>query len=128
MAKLRITSWNGKQLEKLVDTEMTKRLTKAAIHLQNEIKKELSTKGVKCGTDDGERSAPGEPPHLECGQLRNSISYEVGQTNALVGTNVAHGKFLELGTVNMEARPWLRPTGEKNWKQVSTILAGKKIV
>ena len=58
-------------------------------------------------------SAPGEPPHVDTGRLRSSITFEFessrSQFEARVGTNVIYGKFLELGTVHIRPRPWLRP-------------------
>jgi len=58
-------------------------------------------------------SAPGEPPHVDTGRLRSSISFEfessTSQFEARVGTNVTYGRDLELGTERIKPRPWLRP-------------------
>ena len=58
-------------------------------------------------------SAPGEPPRIDTGELVDSIKAELRQdrngVTVRVGTNVAHGLHLELGTSKMAARPWLRP-------------------
>jgi len=58
-------------------------------------------------------SSPGEPPHVDEGRLRSSITHEIGGTRnvveARVGTNVKYGRFLELGTRHILPRPWLRP-------------------
>lgn len=58
-------------------------------------------------------SKPGQPPHKQVGVLRGSVTYEVaysanGTLIARVGTNILYGKFLELGTRKMKARPWLK--------------------
>lgn len=58
-------------------------------------------------------SAPGEPPAVDTGRLRSSITHEVkiqgNEVSGLVGTNVEYAKYLELGTNKMAARPFLRP-------------------
>jgi hypothetical protein len=53
-------------------------------------------------------SRPGEPPHLQTGRLRASVSHAVRDLVGRVGTNVRYGRDLELGTRRMAARPWLR--------------------
>lgn len=61
-------------------------------------------------------SRPGEYPARPTGRLATSIrvvaqenlSMAGGATFAgLVGTNLLYGVYLEMGTVNMKARPWL---------------------
>ncbi len=58
-------------------------------------------------------SAAGEPPRVDTGVLRSSITHELiirgNNPVARVGTNVTYGRFLELGTSDIEPRPWLRP-------------------
>lgn len=55
----------------------------------------------------------GGGPHVRTGRLRSSISTTVGDDElgvfVDVGTNVEYGGFVELGTVHMHARPYLRP-------------------
>lgn len=85
-------------------------------------------------------SAPGEPPAVDTGRLRGSISTNwsgsgmakgstegvargedgVGQPDAkedmftvVVGTNVPYASFLEFGTRNMAPRPFMRPIQDK---------------
>jgi len=57
------------------------------------------------------RSKPGEPPRVQTGTLRRSITHELSKAVpvARVGTNVVYGKHLELGTRNMAPRPFMRP-------------------
>jgi hypothetical protein len=57
-----------------------------------------------------EPSAPGSPPHMQTEQLRDSITHEVdaGQMAVRIGTDLAYGLMLEVGTSRMAARPWLR--------------------
>jgi HK97 gp10 family phage protein len=70
-------------------------------------------------------SQPGDPPHKQTGHLRRSVAHEVDATSltARVGTNVRYGRFLELGTSNMEARPWLRRALNEMMPQIKAMLA-----
>ena len=60
------------------------------------------------------RSDPGSPPHIDTMQLINSIdvmadmdpAYPVAQ----ISSDVAWSVYLEIGTVNMAARPFWIPT------------------
>jgi phage gpG-like protein len=59
-------------------------------------------------------SAPGNPPAVDTGRLRASLTHEVETSGTRVtlrfGTNVKYGLYLELGTRKMAARPFIRPT------------------
>ena len=46
---------------------------------------------------------------VDTGNLRNSITHTSDGKAAYIGTNVAYGKYPELGTVKMAAQPYLRP-------------------
>lgn len=64
------------------------------------------------------RSFPGNPPHTDTGLLAASIfvdqTTEDGKVSVEVGTNVKYGPWLEFGTQNMAARPWLGPAFNQN--------------
>ena len=74
-------------------------------------------------------SAPGEPPAQATAELRQSIKTSVGgegkEVIGIVGTDKIQGLMTEFGTVNMEARPWLRPSFEKAMDKVKSIF-GKR--
>lgn len=54
-------------------------------------------------------SAPGDAPNTDSGRLVDSIAVEKIRTSVYaVGTSVEYGKYLEFGTRQMAARPWLR--------------------
>ena len=112
--------FGGEFLEKL-EKEEAQRLKRASIFLTNEVKKQLGTKSPP-------HSDPGEYPHLETGELRRSIAWEVDDKALIgrVGTNKIYGRYLEKGTNNMEERPFLQPTLEANQSNIVRIL-GKKI-
>ncbi len=112
-------NWYGPEVKAKLDSQLVKNLHRAAITYKNEVKRVLS--------ESPPASAPGEPPHRDTGRLRASISHEVDESakTARVGTNVKYGKFLELGTSKMAARPYLRPTWDRLQEQLKKILATK---
>lgn len=61
-------------------------------------------------------SQPGEGPGVITGRLKGSITWRLGTDTvgpyADVGSAVTYAIFLELGTQNMAARPFLRPALE----------------
>lgn len=77
------------------------------------------------------RSSPGEPPAVDTGELAKSIQQELrGDHEVAVLTDVAHGLYLEYGTRNMAARPWMLPAAEQVKQQIGQIpaLANRVIV
>lgn len=111
-----------------------KAITKGALLLEREIKKELSkpgsgminvgrsksrkVKGIRVFSADksNRRSAPGEPPAVDTGRLRASITHLVEKEflawTAQVGTNVEYAAALEFGRKDgsIEARPFMLTT------------------
>jgi HK97 gp10 family phage protein len=59
-------------------------------------------------------SSPGQPPATDTGTLVNSIESKRDGLIAVVWTEKAYGKYLEFGTRDIEARPWLTPAVEQN--------------
>lgn len=93
-------------------------------------------------------SAPGFPPNVDTGVLKSSVSTEVGRTQrsaveveGFVGSDIVkiarklsknkvknitqkkleYGFFLEVGTRNMQPRPWLRPALKKSGPEILKI-------
>lgn len=99
--------------------EMGKRLEKAAIYLENQIKVALSAKGPP-------RSSPGEPPHIDSGKLRQSITHTIDKEAlvAQVGSSLLYFRYLEGGTNFMAARPVLEQVLEANQGALKQILKG----
>lgn len=70
-------------------------------------------------------SRPGEPPNTDTGRLAQSIKFDFrdqGLTGR-VGTNLNYGAWLEFGTKNTAARPWLSTALEIVSKEIATIFA-----
>ena len=63
-------------------------------------------------------------PNVDTGVLVNSITHQVSpQEQAVyVGTNVEYAPYVELGTVRMKARPFLRPAAENHKAEYKAIL------
>lgn len=61
-------------------------------------------------------SRPGDAPNTDTGALVNSIAVEKikGEPVAFVGSGLEYSKYLELGTKNMQPRPWLEPALNAN--------------
>lgn len=62
-------------------------------------------------------SRPGQSPNSDTGRLVQSIMFEFDEqsdrTIGYVGSNLKYAAWLEFGTLDMEARPWLAPALEK---------------
>ena len=71
-------------------------------------------------------SAPGEPPAVATGRLRQTVKTAVrGEGKSImgfVGTELEYGAELEYGSSRVEARPWLRISFEKAMPDVKGIL------
>ena len=115
--------WHGEEFKRQIADEMAKNMEAAAIHLKGEIKQSLAVGNI----DSSSPSEAGDPPRRVTGRLSGSIAHEVDRVRliARVGTNVLYGKFLELGTRKMAARPFIRPGLEKARHRIGRILAGK---
>lgn len=58
-------------------------------------------------------SIAGNPPRTDSGELVRMINSKVGQLEAEVVSSAEHSAYLEFGTVNMRARPFLFPAFER---------------
>lgn len=94
----------------------------AAAFLVGGYKEDLSVPGPTPDAPTVRPSKPGEPPRRREGQLRDHVFYEMDGTTARVGTSLKKGYWLEWGTVEMAARPWLRPGLARRAKQIKDIV------
>jgi hypothetical protein len=65
------------------------------------------------GSYEHQASVPNEAPNTDTGRLVSSINTEITDDGVYVGTSLEYGKYLELGTKDMEERPWLIPSLNK---------------
>lgn len=70
-------------------------------------------------------SHPGDPPNTDTGRLVQSIKFDFKDSGLTgrVGTNLRYGAFLEFGTSDMEARPWLSRAVMDTARVVAQIFA-----
>lgn len=70
-------------------------------------------------------SKPGDPPNTDTGRLVQSIKFDFqdGGLIGRVGTNLRYGSWLEFGTKDMAARPWLSTALSMVSKEVKNIFA-----
>jgi len=138
-------NWHGDQWKKQFRSEMRKRTQAAAIRLDARIKADISQAGTLETRGGGGRdrhgrflkgagriynfthSAPGNPPYKQRGHLRRSMTHELvdqgqGVVIGRVGTNLKYGRYLELGTRKMKARPFLRPALRRYGPELRAIL------
>lgn len=143
-------AWHGREFFVEATREVKKAMTVAALVVESAAKKSMGKGASKFNTGGDTKSkrgkksfhrpsAPGFPPAVDTGILRASISHKVTEkggnvqgfvgsdtakikAKAEAGTDVEYGFYLEVGTRNMEARPWLRPALRKSEKRIKQIL------
>lgn len=97
-------------------SDTTRKLSAAirasAVDYEAEIKSRMRSSGGGRIYDLHQASAPGQPPAVDTGQLINSITTEIDDNSATIGTNVEYAMPLEFGTDRMAARPVWIPTLE----------------
>jgi len=81
-------------------------------------------KGKRNKTIEHRASAPGQPPAVQSGRLWSSITTE-SRNNGMeheAGPTVDYGKYLELGTKDMDAREFMGPALEQNIEPLTTAI------
>jgi len=77
-------------------------------------------------------SSPGYAPAVDTGDLLKSIKMDVRLSEVEVGSNLTGKKgkypvFLEFGTKNMDARPWLSPAFEDGKREFRSTIRRRVI-
>lgn len=113
-----VLEWKGPEVEGTLKKELLRRLERAAVLLEGEIKRTIS-KGGRRRIGNRMVSVPspvGQPPHKQTGNLFQHVSHEMDKTleEARVGVlpGAPYGTALEfgLGRLKGRARPFIRPT------------------
>jgi phage gpG-like protein len=89
-----------------------------AEQIRTEVVEQLSQPGrgkrYKKGSVVHLASAPGDPPAVDSGRLRQSITVlRLSDDHYRVGTNVVYAPLLEFGSRKVAPRPFMRPALEK---------------
>lgn len=76
--------------------------------------------GVMRASDGHIASAPGEYPASDTGHLASMIAHKLYETKyeGRVTSSAKYGVYLEYGTMNMAARPFMFPSLEKNRRKI----------
>lgn len=59
---------------------------------------------------------------VDTGRLRNSITHTTDDEAAYIGTNVEYAVYVEMGTVNTPAQPYLKPAAADHMEKYRSIL------
>jgi HK97 gp10 family phage protein len=141
---------NYDRVRRVIMDPIEKNLIAIGYQMENEIKMSFTTgsgREYKRGGKIHVASAPGDPPAVDTGRLRASISTnwsgggergedQVGDPGGerggdvfkvVVGTNVKYAPFLEFGTSRMAARPFIRPIFEKYAANIIRYLSSTEL-
>lgn len=97
-----------RKFERDIRRELLRRL-----RLCGELLRKGVIKTISVDVKNHGRSLPGDPPHAETGALKKSIFWKIVGDGVIVGSALLYGYWLETGTKNMAARPYLEPTMNK---------------
>lgn len=120
-----VKSWRPEAIKEAALKKSEGRMRLAVIFLEGQIKRAIN-RGNPGGRNP---SRPGEPPKKVSGRLFLSIFSSVKRTGnqvfGFVGSSAKHARHLELGTSQMEPRPFFRPTLQKNRDRIARMLGAK---
>ncbi len=140
--KTGIIKWHGRKVFTLATKANVKAMHTAALLLERDIKIHFTLMGTgkeyKRGKKTHRASMPGQPPAIDLGHLRTSITGDVTvkagnvigkvgvdddyiAAKAPVGTDIKYGLYLEVGTSKMAPRPYLRPALKRTKRKVDKI-------
>ena len=125
--------WFGKKVSELATQVGLDAMNRAAFLLEGDIKKSMArtrrdfSVSRRRGVHFHHPSLVGSPPAPDTGILISSINHEIevdaSGISGFVGveSGVEYGLYLELGTINMQPRPFLRPALARNKRQIDAI-------
>lgn len=92
-------------------------LARAGVEIRK-VNEEALTKAAKQLKADAQRDVP-----VRSGDLQRSIRISAGKEFRRVGSNLRYAKFVELGTVNTAAQPYLFSNAEKAGLELTREMA-----
>ena len=125
--------------QKAVETDTGKALAKCCAVIQREAMESMTNTEIDASKSyythnkriPHNPSIAGNPPAVDTGTLRRSITYTVDEKNKVgkVGSvlnNPPYGAYLELefGTSKMQPRPWLKPALDNTEEDIKEIIRG----
>ena len=130
--------WRGKAVAAKVRRGIGMKVMLAAEMVASDIRTSFPSSGASGtrsgGGDNDNPSSPGEIPHGQTAHLKRNIGVEKKtELIARVGTgignrsSVGYAVWLEYGTRNMAARPYMRPGLKRNKRKIGKIIGGKVI-
>jgi len=126
--------WKAKEVIDKVNRRLERNLDKVGVLLQRDIVMSFGSGGTpgSGGTKGRVHSKPGEPPYVQTGNLRRSITFQreghskllVGSTLQPEGSTPSYAWLLEMGSPGgqLSARPYLRPALRKNKGLIKRML------
>lgn len=116
-----------------VETEMEKALAQSCALIQREAMESMRDTAIdfsKAYYTHNKQIAhhPSQafnPPAVDTGTLRRSITYNIKGLKGEVGStlkDVPYGAYLEYGTSRMKPRTWLKPAMEKKLPEIQNLL------
>lgn len=133
-------TWNGDACKAMIAQQASGRIRRACMYESDSIKADISQPGTLVYNPTSKRtgkvlkgrktiynfthSRPGNPPYLQTGHLRRSITYEVEGLVGRVGSGLPYGRALELGTRKMKARPFILPNFMRNQATLRSVIEG----
>lgn len=137
MSGYRITEWNGSKVLTLATKANVGAMHKAALVVESDVKTHFAKAGTGHRYGKHVASRPGRPPAIDTGILRASMMSDVQKQGLGIigrvgpdieyiaakspGPGVEYGFYLEVGTKNMQPRPFLRPALVRCRKKVIRI-------
>jgi HK97 gp10 family phage protein len=134
-----VLKWYGDEFKGKLRTELRKRLSQVGSLVVAEAKSLLSVPGstqrTKTTTRGGKKfrkrskmfnaavSDPGDPPRLQRGRLRRSINKVLKNLKVRIRAQDPKAHLLELGTKNMQPRPFLRAAIANKRAEIRSILS-----
>lgn len=115
-----IRKFKVRQAVKGTKASLAKGYRKVASELQKDIKKIINR---QTHPTKGPPSPPGKPPYKRTGTLRRSIDVKAPKDGSGVSVrSVKYGVFLEQGTGNMKARPFVSKAIQSNRAKYGKLL------